>query len=51
MVHFLMELFPIGQVDGSLFASRYGHTIIVQLLLEQDADVNSSTNIVCVCVP
>ncbi len=39
-----------------MFASRYGHTNIVQLLLERGADANlqskvsSSANIVCVSV-
>ncbi len=40
-----------------MFASKYGHTNIVQLLLERGADANlqskvsSSANIVCVCLP
>ncbi len=40
-----------------MFASAYGHTNIVQLLLDHDADnnlqnkVSSSTNNVCVCLP
>ncbi len=40
-----------------MFASKYGHTNIVQLLLEHGADANfedevsSSANIVCECLP
>ncbi len=40
-----------------MFASEYGHTNIVQLLLEHGADANlqdevsSSANIVCECLP
>ncbi len=40
-----------------MLASKYGHTNIVQLLLEHDADINlqnkvrSSANIACECLP
>ncbi len=37
-----------------MYASKYGHTNIVQLLLERDANINLQNkvvNIVCECLP